>query len=53
MRGQGAGAAPTLFRIDGTGKIDLVSTTSLKFQRVELPNAPAQAGRVAGTPVPT
>ena len=41
MRGQGAGAAPTLFRIDGTGKIDLVSTSGLKFQRVELANAPA------------
>jgi hypothetical protein len=41
MRGQGAGAAPTLFRIDGTGKVDLVSLQSLKFQNVELPNAPA------------
>ena len=41
MRGQGAGAAPTLFRIDGTGKIDLVSMSGLKSQRVELPNAPA------------
>ena len=34
MRGQGAGAAPTLFRIDGTGKIDLVSMPALKFQSV-------------------
>ena len=41
MRGQGAGAAPTLFRIDGTGKIDLVQISSLKFQSVELPNPPA------------
>jgi len=41
MRGQGAGAAPTLFRIDGTGKIDLVALASLKYQSVELPNAPA------------
>ncbi len=31
MRGQGAGAAPTLFRIDGTGKIDLVSMSALKL----------------------
>ena len=47
MRGQGAGASPTLFRIDGTGKIDLVPLTSLKFQSVELPNPPAAnaAGR--------
>jgi hypothetical protein len=44
MRGQGAGAAPTLFRIDGTGKIDLVSMPALKSQRVELPNAPAAGG---------
>ena len=48
MRGQGAGAAPTLFRVDGTGKIDLVSMTSLKFQRVELPNAPAAGGTGRG-----
>jgi hypothetical protein len=41
MRGQGAGASPTLFRVDGTGKIDLVALSSLKFQSVELPNAPA------------
>jgi hypothetical protein len=47
MRGQGAGAAPTLFRIDGAGTIALVSFSSLRFQRVELPNAPAatSAGR--------
>jgi hypothetical protein len=44
MRGQGAGAAPTLFRVDGTGKIDLVSISALKSQRVELPNAPAAGG---------
>ena len=48
MRGQGEGAAPTLFRIDGTGKIDLVSMPSLKFQRVELPNAPAAGGTGRG-----
>jgi len=48
MRGQGAGAQPTLFRIDGTGKIDLVSMASLKFQRVELPNAPAAGGTGRG-----
>src|SRR6185436_1158175 len=38
MRGQGAGAAPALFRIDGTGAIVNVSLQTLKFQRAELPN---------------
>ena len=41
MRGQGAGAAPALFRIDGAGNIASVSLQTVKFQRVELPNAPA------------
>jgi hypothetical protein len=41
MRGQGAAAAPALFRIDGNGKIDLVSLQSMKFSKVDLPNAPA------------
>ena len=41
MRGQGAGAAPALFRIDGAGQITDVSLQSLKFQNVELPNPPA------------
>src|SRR5688572_24086324 len=41
MRGQGAGAAPALFRIDGAGTIANVSLEAMKFQRVELPNAPA------------
>jgi hypothetical protein len=41
MRGQGAGAAPALFRIDGTGAITSVSLQTLQFQKVELPNAPA------------
>jgi hypothetical protein len=41
MRGQGAGAAPTLFRIDGAGKIANVSLQTLRFQKVELPNPPA------------
>jgi hypothetical protein len=41
MRGQGAGAAPALFRIDGAGTIAHVSLQSMKFQRVELPDAPA------------
>jgi len=41
MRGQGAGAVPTLFRIDGNGKVELVALKSLSFQSVDLPNAPA------------
>jgi hypothetical protein len=41
MRGQGAGAAPALFRIDGAGAIAHVPLQSMKFQRVELPDAPA------------
>jgi hypothetical protein len=43
MRGQGADAAPALFRVDGTGKIDLVSMQTVKFSKVELPNAPLTA----------
>jgi hypothetical protein len=41
MRGRGAGAAPALFRVDGAGAITLVQTGSLKYQRLDLPNAPA------------
>jgi hypothetical protein len=40
MRGQGAASTPALFRVDGTGKIDMISLQSVKFQKVELPNAP-------------
>ena len=39
MRGQGAGATPVLFRVDGTGKIDMVSMATLKFQKVEIGRA--------------
>jgi hypothetical protein len=41
MRGQGAGAKPALLRIDGAGAITNVSLQTVKFQKVELPNAPA------------
>jgi hypothetical protein len=41
MRGQGADAAPALFRVDGNGELSLVRTQSLRFQSIELPNAPA------------
>ena len=40
MRGQGAGAAPALLRVDGAGTIDMVSLQSMKFSKLELPNAP-------------
>jgi hypothetical protein len=48
MRGRGTDAAPALFRVDGAGKIDMISLQTVKFQKVELPNAPvanAQARR--------
>jgi len=41
MRGQGNGAAPALLRVDGAGTIDLIQLQSLKFSKLELPNAPA------------
>jgi hypothetical protein len=41
MRGQGAGSTPVLFRVDGTGKVDMVQTANLKFQKVDIVNAPA------------
>jgi hypothetical protein len=40
MRGQGANAAPAIFRVDGAGKVELVSLQNLKFSKVDLPNAP-------------
>jgi hypothetical protein len=40
MRGQGAGAAPALLRVDGAGTIEMISMQSMKFSKLELPNAP-------------
>lgn len=40
MRGQGAGAAPALLRVDGAGKIDVLSMDGVGFSSVALPNAP-------------
>jgi len=47
MRGQGPDAKPALVRIDGAGKIDLVSLDTVKFTSINLPNPPAAttAGR--------
>ena len=36
----GAGAAPALLHVDGAGTIDMVSLQSMKFSKLELPNAP-------------
>ncbi len=41
MRGQGGNAAPALLRVDGAGKIEVLSLTNVKFSKVELPNAPS------------
>jgi hypothetical protein len=43
MRGQGAGATATLFRVDGAGKVEMMTLASLKFQKADIGNAPASA----------
>lgn len=40
MRGQGAAAKPALLRVDGAGKLAVVSFDGLKHTKVTLPNAP-------------
>jgi hypothetical protein len=50
MRGQGAGARPALFRIDGAGQIASISLDTLKFQRAELPNPPAANATARSNP---
>jgi hypothetical protein len=50
MRGQGANAAPALLRVDGNGKIEVVSLTTVKFSKVDLPNAPDAAATQARAP---
>jgi len=40
MRGQGAGATPVLVRVDGAGKIDVISFDSVKYARIGVPNPP-------------
>jgi hypothetical protein len=47
MRGQGPAAQPALLRVDGAGKIDLVSLDTVKFTSVALPN-PAAVGAARG-----
>ena len=41
MRGQGTNAQAALLRIDGAGKIDVVSFSDVTFSKIDLPNAPA------------
>ena len=45
-RGEGANAQPALLRIDGAGKIDLLSLANAKFTSVTLPN-PADVNATA------
>ena len=40
MRGQGTDSKPALLRVDGAGKIDVVSFDGVKHTKVTLPNAP-------------
>ena len=40
MRGQGTAGKPALLRVDGAGKISVVSFDGLKHTKVTLPNAP-------------
>jgi len=41
MRGQGTAGKPALLRVDGAGKIEVVSFENLKHTKVTLPNPPA------------
>jgi hypothetical protein len=40
MRGQGTAGKPALLRVDGAGKIEVVSFDGMKHTKVALPNAP-------------
>ena len=41
MRGQGTDAKPALVRVDGTGRLDAVQLSGLRYTKASLPNAPA------------
>ena len=43
MRGAGADAKPALLRVDGAGAIEPIALDKLKYTKVALPNAPANA----------
>jgi len=49
MRGQGDNAKPVLLRVDGTGKMEVVSLDKVKFSKVAIPNAPGLGNRNART----
>jgi len=40
MRGLGAAATPVLLRVDGAGKIEVVSFDEVRYSRIGLPNPP-------------
>src|SRR5262249_10187119 len=40
MRGTGAGATPVLLRVDGAGKIEVVSLDKVPYSRIGVPNPP-------------
>lgn len=48
MRGQGPSARPALFRVDGAGKVALVSTDSVQYTSVALPNPAAASPDARG-----
>jgi len=48
MRGQGAAAQPALLRVDGAGRIDVVSMDTVKFTSVALPNPAAVSPSARG-----
>ena len=43
MRGEGVAAQPALFRVDGTGKVELIPFTGLTFSKVAVADPPKQA----------
>jgi hypothetical protein len=43
MRGAGADARPALLRVDGAGQIEAIALDQVKYTKVALPNAPADA----------
>jgi len=40
MRGQGPSATPALLRVDGAGKIDVISLDQVRYSRIGVPNPP-------------
>jgi hypothetical protein len=40
MRGQGPSATPALLRVDGAGKIDVISFDQVRYSRIGVPNPP-------------